>query len=505
MSDYILAFDSGTQSVKTIIFDAEGNDKGEGRILHKVFTPKAGYAEQDPEEWWTAFCKSVQQALTNGNVSPNRIAAIGITHQRCTICVVDENGKPLLPAQVWYDSRAVKEVRWIKEKFGAEKYLRIAGRMPDTTWWAQKAMWIKNNEEKIFNKAYKLLTVHGYFVYKLTGNYKDSYAAPTGLLDMEKLSYSEELLNTLGIPREKLCDLVPPGEIIGYVSRKASIETGLPEGIPVASGAGDQQSGGLGCGVVRKGLAYLNLGTSVVLGLFSPEYVYHRNFLVREGAVPGTWNLEALVNSGYWLVTWFKDNFCQIEKHIADQCKVSIEELLEQEAKKVPAGSSGLIVQPYWLGVRQPYWDENAKGTIIGWRDVHTRSHFYRAIIEGIAYEVQLNIEGIEKALKTKIIELRAHGGGAKSPLSCQIIADVSNLPVYKIQTHEATALGAAILAAKAIRLYSDVSSAIESMVKISSKVMPIRNNHKIYSHIYKSIYRKLYPTLHPLMKKLNI
>lgn len=500
--EYVIGFDSGTQSVKTIIFDKDGSIVGEGHQQHKVdISP--GRAEQNPEDWWDCFCLSVKQALENAKISSESISSIGITHQRCTLCIVDENCRPLLPAQVWYDARSVKQVRWVREEFGAERYLEIAGRLPDTTWWAQKLMWVRDNLPDIFDKAYKFLTVHGFFVRRLTGEWKDSYAAPTGLLDMAELRYSTTLLDRFGIPREKLCDLIPPGEVIGYVNKQAAEQTGLSMEVPVASGTGDQQAGGLGCGVIDSRLAYLNLGTSVVLGTISPRYVAHQNFLVREGVVPGTWNPEALLNSGYWLITWFKENFTKQLTESFEKTDVP-EERLDTIAGKVPPGSLGLIVQPYWLGVRQPYWDENARGSIIGWTSAHKPEHLYRAILEGISYDIRLNLEGMEKVLDILPDEVRIHGGGARSGLSCQIMADVLNRDVNTVSTTEATALGAAILAATAVGFYPNIEDAVKNMTRVKSQFRPIRSNSEIYDELYRKIYSKYYEAVQPFFKEIT-
>jgi xylulokinase len=501
IKDCIVAFDSGTQSVKTIIFDKYGNILGEGHAPHTIFINEFR-AEQDPNEWWSAFCTSFKIALKNSRIPVERIAAVGLTTQRETMCAVDFEGKPLIPAQVWYDTRAIKQVRKIKDEFGSERYMKIAGRMPDTTWWIFKVMWIKDNEKDVFNSTYKFLTVHGFFIYKLTGEFKDSYASPTGILDMTTMNYSTELMKAFDIPREKLCDLVQPGTIIGYVSSEAAKETGLIEGTPVVAGAGDQQAGALGAGVITPNSAYLNLGTSVVLGVVEKYYKYNSNFIVREGCAPNTWNFEALINSGYWMITWFKENFAQTEINAALSLKLHPEVILDLEAEKIPAGSHGLIVQPYWLGVRQPYWDEKAKGSVIGWSSIHTRAHFYRAIIEGLAYEIKLNLELFEETLKNSVDDVVTFGGGAKSSLSCQIIADVLNKPIRLTGTHEATTLGAAILAAFGVKLYSSIEEAVKTMTKISMRFDPKRENVDVYLKLFK-VYKRLYPTVRSLMKDL--
>jgi len=503
MQDLVAGFDSGTQSVKTIIFDENGGIAGLGRAAHKVSTPRPKWAEQDPRDWWKAFCTSMKMALRSSKVSLKKIVAIGLTHQRSTLCIVDKNCNAILPAQVWYDSRAVKQVQWIKNEFGSERYMRIAGRIPDTAWFSSKLLWVKDNEPEAFKEAYKFLTVHGYFIRKLTGGWKDTYAAPTGLLDEANYRYSDEILDAFEIPKEKLCELTPPGEVIGYISTEAARETGLPEGLPVASGAGDQQAGGLGCGVVNPGMAYLNLGTSVVLGLISSKYIYHQNFFVREGVLPETWNLEAIIDGGYWMITWFKENFAKEEIRKAKRLNVSTEDILDREASRISAGSDGLIVQPYWLGVHQPYWDEYAKGSAIGWMGGHKMAHFYRAIIEGIAYDMRLNLDGLEEATGIEIDDIRVFGGGAQSRLSCQTIADVFNKNISTVSTPEATALGAAILAAASVRLYPDIKQASLNMTKIKSKFTPIKSNSEVYNKLYDRIYRNYYDSVKPLFREV--
>lgn len=502
--NYVIGFDSGTQSVKTVIFDELGNVIGQGRQPHTVSSPKPNWAEQSPDEWWEAFCLSLKEALHDAQVSPRRISAIAMTHQRSTLIVVDEHCRPLIPAQVWHDSRPAEQVRWTNEKFGADRYMKTTGCMPDTTWWGQKILWVKENMPEIFRKAHKFLTVHGFFVRKLTGEWSDSYAAPSGVLDMASLRYSTTILDALGIPIEKLCSLSSPGEVIGRVSKEAAQGTGLPEGTPMGSGAGDQQAGGLGCGVIDPSMAYLNLGTSVVLGTVSRRYVAHRNFIVRSGTLPATWNPEALLSAGYWMITWFKNNFATEEVQAAERDGIPPEEALDNQATRVPAGSLGLVVQPYWLGVRQPYWDQNAKGCIVGWTAAHKKEHLYRAIIEGIAYDVRLNLDGIKQVLQTNIEQIRIFGGAARSTLSCQIIADVLNRTVSTASTPEATALGAAILAATSIRLYPSMEDAAKSMTRTALTFHPIPENSAMYDRMYELVYRNCYDAFRPLLKSIS-
>jgi xylulokinase len=501
---YIVGFDSGTQSVKTIVCDKEGRRVGQAREEHAVHCPIQGWAEQNPEDWWKAFCISLERALHDAGISSSEVEAIAMAHQRSTLAIVDEDCRSLLPAQVWHDSRSTEQVRWINEQFGGERYMNITGCMPDVTWWGPKIMWVRDHESDIFKKAYKFLTVHGFFVRKLTGEWKDSRAAPSGVLDMARLDYSNTLLDALGIPREKLCDLISPGEVIGYISKDTARETSLPVGVPVAAGAGDQQSGGLGCGVVDSNTAYLNLGTSVVVGTSSRKYVPHRNLIIRAGAIPGTWNPEALLSSGYWMITWLKENFAVREVEAAKKKAIPPEEILDAAAEKLQAGSSGLILQPYWLGVRQPYWDQDARGTIIGWTSSHRREHLYRATIEGIAYDIRLNLTGIEQILGSSIEQIRIHGGGAKSKFSCQIVADVLNRSVSTIRTVEATAQGAVALAATAIGLYPKVEDAATSMAKIETTFEPIEKNASLYEAFYQEVYAKLYETVRPLLRKIT-
>jgi xylulokinase len=204
------------------------------------------------------------------------------------------------------------------------------------------------------------------------------------------------------------------------------------------------------------------------------------------------------------MITWFKDNFGKTEMEAAASCGIVAEEILELEAKRIPAGSQGLVLQPYWLGVRQPYWDENARGVIIGWTGNHTKAHLYRAIIEGIAYDIRLNFDGMEEALESTITNIRIYGGGAKSELSCQIVADVTNRPVSTVHTEEATTLGAAIHAATANKDYKDIKEAANSMVHIAREYKPNKKNSRTYERYYKNVYVDLYSSNMKLMKKIS-
>jgi len=416
---------------------------------------------------------------------------------------VDEQCQPLRDAILWLDERSLAQVDAVKARFGIQRFHQITGKPVAMTPSLYKILWLQEHEPAVLRNAYKILDVHAYLVRQLTGAWRTGWscADPMGLVDMRSFTWSTEILEALELDPEQYVELAPPGAILGEVSDAAARATGLPAGLPVVAGAGDGQSAGLGANVTRQGQAYLNLGTAVVSGAHAEEYAADLSFRTLGSPLAGAYTLETLIRSGTFTVSWFVERFAHDLQGVA--LPLSVEELLEAGARKVPPGAQGLMLVPYWNGAASLYWDGTATGITVGWNGAHRREHFYRAVLEGIAFEQRLATEGVEAALGQPIDEYVVLGGGSKSALWCQIVADISGKRVTRAGTAEATCLGAGILAAVAAGWYSDAREAAAAMTSRGASFEPQPATQRFYDRLYTEVYKKLYPTLRGTLTRL--
>jgi xylulokinase len=323
-----------------------------------------------------------------------------------------------------------------------------------------------------------------------------------GLIDMRAHSWAVDIIKELGLQVDQFPDLVPPGQIIGYVSQAGSVESGLPVGLPIIAGAGDGQCAGLGANAIGYERTYLNLGTAVVSGAFSPDYLVNPAFRTHFSPLDGSYFLETVIRGGVSTISWFVDEFADDLR--SNATPLTPEEQLEIAASKVPPGCFGLLLVPYWNSVMNPYWDTSATGIMIGWTGSHGREHFYRAILEGIAFEQRLAGDGMMKALERRFDEIVAVGGGSQSDLWCQIIANITGIPVVRSTTTEATCLGAGILAAAKVGWYPDITSAANAMTRTIERFVPQPEIAPFYERLYQEIYLPLFPTIQHLVDHLT-
>jgi sugar (pentulose or hexulose) kinase len=499
---YVIGIDSSTTACKAIAWDINGNAVAEGRSVYPFLQKYPTWYEQNAEEWWNGTCSALKDLF--GKIDANRIDALCITHQRETFVPVNDHGLPIRNAILWLDERSRLQVEFLINTFGRDNLHKITGKPPSMTQSLPKLVWLLQNEPDIISHAHKILDVHAFLIHRLTGKFITSLACadPMGLVDMRKHGWAGELIEELGLRVNQFSDLVPPGVIIGHVNSRASEETGLPSGLPIIAGAGDGQCAGLGANAVSEDRAYLNLGTAVVSGAFSSDYLADSAFRTLYSPIEGNYFLETVLRGGVFTVGWFVDKFAKdLHSH---PLSISPEEQLEMVAEKVPPGSLGLMLVPYWNSVMNPYWDPSASGIMIGWSGAHSREHFYRAIMEGIAYEQKLAGEGIMSALAKRFSEYVVMGGGSRSKLWCQIVADITGVSVLRSITTEATCLGAGILAATTVGWYPSVTSAAKTMTGIRDCFTPQPEMSSFYERLYHEVYQPLFPTLQKIICRLK-
>jgi sugar (pentulose or hexulose) kinase len=496
---YFIVIDGGTQNIKAFIFDEKGNEVyGEACPVTPYFSVQPGFAEQDAEKYLEITEKVTRSVVENSHVPKDEIAAVAITSHRSTIVPVDKDGKPVRPAITWLDERKTEGLN-LPAGFETLTVLKEYQRR-------SKFNWLKKYEPENYDKTHIFLTIASYIFHALTGEFKDCSSMIVGLFpyDYAQLEWHslEMVYEIFGVEREKLPPLVSPAEIAGTVSEEGAKSFGVPQGLPIIIGAGDKQSELLGAGVISNDIAEVSYGTAAVIELFSAEYIEHPqlDFFTWGAAIPKHWALEGFVGSGYWIVSWFKREFAKYEEEEAEKLNIPTEDLLNREIKEIPAGSMGLILQPYW----HPRENEPlSKGAIIGFSGEHTRAHVYRAIIEGIAYELRRLKEVMEELSGSKVKELRVGGGGSKSNEIMQITADVFNLPASRMHTSDLSALGAAIDAAVTLNIYHDFPEAVGNMVRVKETFTPHAKNVKIYDRLFNEVYKEIYSALSPLYRKI--
>ncbi len=503
----VLTFDVGTQSMRAMLINRRGEIVGQTRQVYPepYVSRNPNWAEQRPEYYFEMLCTAARALREKCPVSFEDAVCAALTVFRDSVLCLDRAGRPLRDCILWMDQRKVKNPRPVP----ANRMLLfdLVG-MHDTIDLLNRTCmcnWIAENEPEIWAKTDKYVMLSTYLNLRLTGKLVDSWASQIGHIpfDYKNRTWDKNGLTRClyDIPQEKLCDLVPSGAVIGAVTAEASAASGIPEGLPLIATGSDKGCETLGLGVVGEDQAALSFGTSCTVQFASRKYFEPSPFMPAYPAVPNDlYNAEVQLWRGYWMLTWFKSNFAADEVRQAGELGCSAEELLNRRLGDVPAGCDGLMVLPHWTpGLATP----GARGAMIGFSDVHTKYHVYRAIIEGLNFGLMDGLYGMEKQSGQKIRRLYAGGGGSRSDEICQITANMFGLPVSRVQTHEACALGAAMCAFVALGEFPSYQAAIEGMVRVRDSFQPDAGEHALYQELYEQVFRKYYKTLSPLHRRL--
>jgi sugar (pentulose or hexulose) kinase len=508
--DLILSIDCGTQSVRALIFDLKGNLLHKKRIpLKPYISREPGWAEQDAGYYWTSLCQACQALWMETPALKDAIAGITLTTQRATLINLDKDGKPLRQAIVWLDQRRTSGLKPIGGLWGLA--FKLSG-MSETVAYLQaeaESNWIKHYQPDVWSKTHKFLFLSGYLTYCLTGRFVDSVGCQVGYIpfDYKKKTWASSWnwkWEVTQIEPGMLPDLVPPSGVLGQVTRQAAADTGIPEGLPVIAAAADKACEVIGAGCLESHIGCLSYGTTATINTTHYKYIEAIPLIPPyPSAVPDAYSLEIQIYRGYWMVSWFTEQFAQLEQQIAEERGVEVETLIEQLLHEVPPGSMGLTLQPYWSpGIKVP--GPEAKGAVIGFGDVHNRAHLYRAILEGLAYALREGKERQEKRSGVDITELRVSGGGSQSDAAMQLTADIFGMPTARSHVYETSGLGAAIDAAVGLKLHRDFKQAVNEMTHIGRYFEPDINTHKIYNQLYKRVYMQMYKKLKPLYEEIR-
>lgn len=505
----VLAIDSGTQSIRAGLVNCSGQiiDLVKTEI-EPYYTRQPGWAEQDPNYYWDKLCATSQTLLGRNDRLKDALSAVTVTTQRLTMINLDKEGRPLRPAIVWLDQRKADIRRVVPPAFyPVLKAARLYGLFEYAVQYC-RSNWIRQQQPEIWDQTAKYLFLSGYYTYQLTGEYADSTGNMIGTIPFEvkkeDWSGNRALKSRLfPVEREKLPRLVKPADTLGHITAGASNATGIPKGLPLVAASNDKGCEILGAGCLLPDTACLSFGTTATINTQNKKYVELKPFLPPfPSAIPGQYYSEIAVMRGFWMVSWFKEEFGLPERLEAMESGLSAEELFEKLIMEVPAGSMGLMLQPYWTP--GPEMDPYAKGAIVGFSDIHKRSHLYRAMIEGLVYALKEGAYLTEKKNGIPINTLRVSGGGSQSNTIVQITADIFGLPVQRPHTHETALLGAAIDACLGLGLFSDFESAVTAMTRVGRTFEPDKTNNQIYQELYNRAYRRMYPKLKPLYKEIK-
>ena len=504
-NNYLIGVDGGTESIRAGVFDTKGNPLAYASTNYQTNFPYPGWAEQDPRDWWKALALSVRKAVKESGIVAEQISAMAVDTTCCSVVALDDSGDPLRPALIWMDVRSANQSEQVAECEDSALIVNNNGKGPvSAEWMIPKALWLKQNETKMFEKAATICEYQDYLNFHLTGRlvcsinnvstrwHFDFSEGKTGAKKNVPVSLLEKLeLDDLAEkwPQE----VIRLGEVIGGLTTEAAEHLGLPVGLQVVQGGADAQIGMIGLGVVKPGSLALITGSShLQLGL--SEKPFHGEGVwgtYAEALLPGVHTVEGGQTSTGSVINWLKNLLGESDYSS-----------LNKNAQKLPPGSEGLIVQDHFQGNRTPHTDPRSRGVFHGLSLKHGRAHLFRASIEGIAFGSELIFESMrENGFHPESVVIS--GGATRSKLWLQIHADVSNIPITLTRNPDAPLLGCAILSAVGAGFYHDIPSAVETMVQIKSMVEPNAENHEAYKPFFES-YKKTYSTLRSIRNDLE-
>jgi sugar (pentulose or hexulose) kinase len=508
--ELILAIDFGTQSVRSVLVDLNGNVLQLAKTeIEPYFSVAPGWAEQYPEYFRDKMLESLRKLFSETVFDRDQIKAVTLTSQRSTLINLDAGGNSLRPAISWLDQRLSAVGKYPGKMM--DLALRLV-KMREAVHFAVKngeCNWLMQNTPEIWEKTSKYLLLSGYLTWILTGEYRDSVGCTVAYLpfDYKKQQWTDRShmnYRMFPIEREKLPDLVKPSEVLGYITREASEKTGIPAGLPLIAAAADKASEVLGSGVITPDVACLSYGTTATVQTTHSKYHEVIPFFPSyPSAIPDCYNTEVQIYRGYWMISWFKKEFGLKEIQMAEQTGRHPETFFDAMVDEVPAGSMGLVLQPYWSpGVKVP--GTEAKGAIIGFGDVHTRAHVYRAILEGLTYSLKEGLNRTVKRTRVPVKSVVVSGGGSQSRQAMQITADIFDMETCRPHTYETSALGAAISAAVGMKFFDGYPAAVAAMTRKGERYDPDPRNVEIYRELYEKVYSKMYRHLQPLYEQIR-
>lgn len=496
---YLLGIDIGTSACKVAVFSAEGQVVASASAEYPVYYPQPGWAEQNPEDWWNGVCLAISQVLKQRNISAEEIAGIGIDGQSWSAVAIDTSGKVLINTPIWMDTRTQEICSRLNEEIGADRIFELCGNMLQPSYTTAKILWYQQMLPEIYGNIHKILSSNGFIGYRLTDAVTLDISQAYGFhcFDMRQGKWDPEMCEALGIPRHFLPDIVPCHQVIGTVTKEAAALTGLAPGTPVVAGGLDAACGTLGAGVIHPGETQEQGGQAGGMSICLNEYRADPRLILGYHVIPGHWLLQGGTTGGGGAMRWLEKEFADYERHISAQTGKSSLQQLNEIAEPITPGCDGLTFLPYMAGERSPIWDADAKGVFYGLDFNKTKGHFVRAVMEGVAFSLEHNLQAAA-SVGAAVNQLNAVGGAANSALWTQIKSDVTGKPIAVPLSDHATTLGAALLAGVGIGMYDNFEQAVAQTVQITRRYQPNPDNHVRYQHCFQT-YLELYERLRGL------
>ena len=488
--DIFIGLDASTTSAKAVAWDARGRALGEGRRDIPLANPAPGRYEQDPADWWRASAAALKDLCLQ--IDARRAAALAISNQRETVGFFTRDGDAVHPAIVWLDERCADTVEQFADEVGAEEIHDITGKHPDITPVVYRLAWLRDRRPELLAKTDIFADAQAALVFRLTGEFATSWASadPMGYWDLRRREWSSPILAALGISAGRLPRAERPGAPLGEVSAAAAAATGLPAGTPVVAGGGDGQCAGLGTEVIRPGAAYLNIGTAIVFGAHQSAFARGDAWRTMSAMTGDGFVMESCLRSGTFLLNWLVRDIFGLAGAPAEFAA------LEERAARLPPGGGGELLLPHWSGAMNPYWDSAAKGALVGLSGGTRREHLFRAALEGAALDQAMCADLLERETGVTIEEFRAVGGGAQSDLWCQIFADASGKNIRRLDTVEASALGAGMAAAAGCGCFSSIPEAAAAMRGKTAALFRPREEWSAQYRELSARQRRMYPAV---------
>lgn len=495
---YLIGVDIGTSGTKTALFDETGVLIASQTVEYPLYQPQNGWAEQDPKHWWDAVVSTLSGVLSKSGIPKDSIVGIGLSGQMHGLVMLGKNGEVLRNSIIWCDGRTTAQCDEITRKVGLDQLMKRTGNPALPGFTASKILWVRENEPEIFEKCHHILLPKDYIRYKLTGELATEVSDASGmnLLDISTRKWSDEMLSLLEIDRSLLPKVYESYEITGTVTSEIAKLTGLAVGTPVVGGAGDNAAAAVGTGVVEAGRAFTTIGTSGVIFAHTDKVSIEKSGKVHTfcAAVPSAWTVMSCTLAAGGSIQWFRNNFCKAEMAVAQEMEKDPYDLMMEQASGVPIGANRLIFLPFLMGERSPILNSDARGVFFGLSGVHTKRDMLRAVLEGVSFS-QRDCLDILREMGVTFEQMVITGGGARSPLIRQMLADNYNCPVTTAYNQEGPALGVALLAGVGTGVYDSVPGACQKILKYNEEQRPDSDNHAAYTPFYK-LYKEVYTQL---------
>lgn len=501
--DKLFGVDFGTGGCKATVIDPKGNVLASAFKEYPSEHQKPGWSEQDPDLWIEAFIETVSSCVDQLKGDDGRILGLAVTASTHNAVLLDESGKVIRRCIMWNDQRSGRQSEWLKEQYGKQIY-EIGMQMPTPTWTLPQLLWVKENEPENYQKIAKLMFTKDYVRSWITGDFCTDVVDAQGslLYDARKEAWSKELCDMIGLPVSVLPKICHSREIVGHVRSEISKLTGLTEGIPVIAGCSDTAAEDFSAGAVREGQIIIKLATAGNVNLVTNNAQPHPKSFTYPYSIEGKWYTVTATNSCASANRWMRDALYPVEKEMCAGRGEDIYEYMGEQAAGVKLGAEGLIFHPYLLGERCPYFNPNARGDFFGVSMVHSKGHFARALLEGVAFSLYDCLQ-VLKEFTTDMEDIVIIGGGAKSPLWCQIVSDIFGLEV-KAPANAESSYGGAMLAGVGVGVFESEEEAARICVKMKKTYKPDAKNHEKYEKIFR-IYKKIVAMSEPIWEELAV